>query len=148
MSKKSELDQALKEAMRANDTVTRDTMRMALTAIKEAEILKKAELDDAEIMAILHKEMKSRHEALAEAEKMSRTDLIDGAKAEMKVLEAFLPAAMSDSDLEALVVAAIAEAGASAPSDMGKVMKVLLPKVQGRADGKRVSQLVQSKLQG
>ena len=148
MSKKSELEQALKEAMRANDAVRKSVLRVALTALKEAEVQKQAELDDAVILGILQKELKSRHEALEEAEKVAREDLIKNAKAEIKVLEGFLPQALSPQELEAIVQAAIAEAGATSPADMGKVMKVVLPQVQGRADGGQVSQLVRTKLQG
>jgi len=148
MSKKSELEQALKEAMRANDAVRKSVLRVALTALKEAEVQKQAELDDAVVLGILQKELKSRHEALEEAEKAAREDLIKNAKAEIKVLEGFLPQALSPQELEAIVQAAIAEAGATSPADMGKVMKVVLPQVQGRADGGQVSQLVRTKLQG
>ena len=148
MSKKSELEQALKEAMRANDAVRKSVLRVALTALKEAEVQKQAELDDAAVLGILQKELKSRHEALEEAEKAARKDLVENAKAEIKILEGFLPQALSPQELEAIVQAAIAEAGATSPADMGKVMKVVLPQVQGRADGGQVSQLVRIKLQG
>lgn len=148
MSKKADLEAALKDALRANDTMRKNTLRGALAAIKEAEIVKHGELDDAAIVAILQKELKSRNEALAEAEKASRSDLAENAKAESKIIEAFLPAGLGPAELEALVVAAISETGATTPADMGKVMKALLPKVQGRADGGQVSQLVRTKLQG
>jgi hypothetical protein len=123
-------------------------LRVALTAIKEAEVQKMGELDDPAILAILQKEVRARQEALAEAEKANRQDLVENAKAEMKVLEGFLPKGLSEQELEAIVQAAIAEIGASTPADMGKVMKAVLPKVQGRADGGQVSQLVRSRLQG
>ncbi len=148
MALKADLEQALKEAMRSNNTVSKNTIRMALSAIKEAEVLKKAELDEPAILALLQKEVKSRDEALAEAEKANRDDLAENAKAEIKVLEGFLPKAMSTQELEEIVQAAIAEVGATTPADMGKVMKAVLPKVQGRADGGQVSGLVRSKLQG
>ncbi|MEX2162057.1 MAG: GatB/YqeY domain-containing protein [Anaerolineales bacterium] len=148
MAMKSQLEQALKDAMRANDAVRKTTLRMALTVIKEAEILKKGELDDPAILALLQKEVKSRQEALAEAETAKRADLVQKAQDEMKVLEGFLPKAMSAQELEALVQEAIKEVGAATPADMGKVMKAILPKVQGRADGGQVSQLVRAKLQG
>lgn len=148
MAVKAELEAALKDAMRANDAVRKSTLRVALTAIKEAEVQKIGELDDQAVLAILQKEVKSRQEALAEAEKAGRQDLVENAKAEMKVLEGFLPKGLSEQELEAIVQAAIAEVGASTPADMGKVMKAVLPKVQGRADGGKVSQLVRSKLQG
>jgi uncharacterized protein YqeY len=148
MSVKSDLEAALKDAMRANDAVRKSTLRIALTAIKEAEVQKMGELDDPTVLAILQKELRSRQEAFAEAEKAGRQDLVENAKAEMKVLEAYLPKGLSEAELEAIVQSAITEVGASTPADMGKVMKAVLPKVQGRADGGQVSQLVRSKLQG
>jgi hypothetical protein len=148
MAIKSQLEQALKDAMRANDTVRKNTLRVALTAIKEAEVQKMGELEDPAILSILQKEARSRQEALAEAEKAGRQDLVKNAKAEMKVLEEYLPQGLSEKELEDIVQAAIAEVGASTPADMGKVMKAVLPKVQGRADGGQVSQLVRTKLQG
>lgn len=148
MALKADLEHALKEAVRSNDGVRKNTLRMALSAIKEAEVLKKAELDDSAILAILQKEVKFRTEALAEAEKAERPDLAEGAKAEINELQSFLPKAMSSQELEGIVQAAIAEVGATTPADMGKVMKAILPKLQGRADGGQVSGLVRSKLQG
>lgn len=138
----------MKDAMRSNNTVSKNTIRMALSALKEAEVLKKADLDDSAILALLQKEVKSRNEALAEAEKASRPDLAENAKAEIKVLEGFLPQGLSAQEIEEIVEAAIAEVGATTPADMGKVMKAVLPRLQGRADGGQVSQLVRSKLQG
>jgi uncharacterized protein YqeY len=148
MSKKAELEAALKEALRANDTMRKNTLRMALAAIKEAEVQKRGELDDAAVVSILQKEMKSRQEAIAEGEKAGRPDLVEAAKAEAAIVQTFLPAGLSPAELEAIVTAAIAEAGASSAADLGKVMKIVLPKVQGRADGGQVSALVRSKLQG
>lgn len=148
MSKKVELENALKEAMKANDTMRKNTLRLALAAVKEAEVQKRAELEDANVISILQKELKSRQEAMAEAEKASRPDLAEAAKSEAKIIEGFLPAGLSPAELEAIVTEAIKEAGASSPADMGKVMKVVLPKLQGRADGGQVSALVKSKLQG
>lgn len=148
MALKADLEQALRDAMRSGDTVRKNTMRMALSAVKEAEVQKKAELDDSAILALLQKEIKARQEALAEAEKAKRADLAENAKAEIKVLEGYLPQALSAQELEDIVHAAIAEVGATTPADMGKVMKAVLPKVQGRADGGQVSQLVRAKLQG
>lgn len=148
MAIKTDLEQALKDALRANDEMRKNTLRGTLAAIKEAEVLKKGELDDAAVVAIVQKEVKSRNEALAEAEKAKRSDLAEKAKAETKVLETFLPKALSQQEVEAIVQAAIAEVGATTPADMGKVMKAVLPKLQGRADGAQVSQLVRTKLQG
>ncbi|HRN51480.1 MAG TPA: GatB/YqeY domain-containing protein [Anaerolineales bacterium] len=148
MSKKAELEAALKEAMKANDTVRKNTLRMALAAVKEAEVAKRGELDEAAVISILQKELKSRQEAMAEGEKANRPDLIETAKVEAAILEGYLPAGLSTEEIEAIVTAAIAESGASAPADMGKVMKLVLPQVQGRADGGQISALVKAKLQG
>jgi uncharacterized protein YqeY len=145
---KADLEQALKEAMRASDDLRRTTLRGVLAGVKEAEVMKKGEIDDDAVIAVLQKEVKSRQEAIAEAEKANRPDLIEKAKAESQVLEAYLPQGFSAAEIEAIVTAAIAEAGATTPADMGKVMKLVLPKVQGRADGGQVSQLVRTKLQG
>ncbi len=148
MSKKSELESALKEAIRAKDKMRKNTLRLALTAIKEAEVSKQAELEDAAILSILQKEVKSRQETIADAKQAGRDDLIQEANEETKILEEYLPAAMSDEDLDALISEAIIESGASAPGDMGNVMKLVLPRIQGRADGGKVSQIVRQKLQG
>ncbi len=142
------LEAALKEAMLAKDTVSKNTLRLVLSAIKEAEVQKKDELEDGEILSILQKQMKSRQESLDEAEQVGRNDLVEEAKSEMLVLEGYLPAAMSDEELAKLVEKHIQATGASAMSDMGKVMKGLLDEVAGRADGGKVSQIVRQKLQG
>jgi len=148
MSKKHEFETALKEAMRAQDTLRKNTLRLVLSAIKEAEVLKQDELDDAAILSILQKEVKSRQESIADAEKAKRDDLIKESREEIKILEEYLPEAMSDEVLDRLIAEAIIESGASAPNDMGNVMKLVLPRVQGTADGGKVSQLVRQKLKG
>lgn len=132
--------------MRSGDTVRKNTTRMALAAIKQAEIDKQTTLDDLAVIALLQKEIKNRKEALEEAEKANRDDLVQDNQAEIKVLEAFLPAAMSADELRALVKTAIAETGASGPADMGKVIKVALQKVAGRAPGGEVSAVVRELL--
>ena len=148
MSMKTELENALKEAMRFSDVVRRGTLRMVLSAVKEAEIQKQGELDDPTVVSLLQKEVKSRQESIADAEKAGRPDLVESAETEMAILEEYLPKQLSDAELDTLVTAAIAESGASSAAEMGKVMKVLLPKIQGRADGGRVSQAVRGRLQG
>lgn len=148
MSKKKDFEQALKEAMRAKDSLRKSTLRGVLTAIKEAEVREQSDLDDTAILAILQKEVKSRQESIADAERAGRDDLIKSAQAETAVLEEYLPEAISDEELEALVIEAITEVGASTPGDMGKVMKLILPRIEGRADGGKVSQVVRQKLQG
>ena len=132
--------------MKANDDVARRTTRMSLAAIKQAEVDKQTTLDDAAVIALLQKEIKNRREAIEEAKKANRADLISDNEAEIKVLEAFLPKAMSADELRTLVQAAIAETGASTQTDMGKVMKVLMPRVAGRAAGDQVSAMVKELL--
>jgi uncharacterized protein YqeY len=147
METKAKLETALKEAMRAGDDVRKRTVRMALAAIRQQEIDRQVQLDEAAVLAILQKEIKTRKEAVEEARKAERADLVAAAEAEIAVVEAFLPKAMSADELAALVDAAIAETGAAAPTDMGKVMKALMPKVAGRAPGDQVSAAVRQRLQ-
>ncbi len=142
MDIKDKLTEAMRAAMKANDDVSRRTTRMALAAIKQVEVDKRTKVDDAAVMSLLQKEIKNRREAIEEARKANRPDLISDNEAEIKVLEAFLPKAMSADELRQLVKAAIAETQASVPSDMGKVMKVLMPQVAGRAAGDQLSAMV------
>ena len=148
MSKKTELENAMKDALRAGDTERKNTLRLVLTAIKEAEVRDQTEMDDEGVLGILQKQVKSRRETIADAEKAGRPDLIAVAESEIAILEDYLPKQMSDEELEALVDEAIAQTGASSPADMGKVMGALMPKVQGRADGGKISQTVKARLQG
>ncbi len=137
----------MKEAMKSGDEVRKRTVRMALAAVKQAEVDKRVELDDAAVMNLLQKEMKNRREAIEEAKKANRADLIADNEAEIKVLEVFLPKAMPAEELSALVQTAIAETGAAGPGDMGKVMKAVMPKVAGRAPNDMVSAAVKELLQ-
>lgn len=147
MDTKTKLETALKEAMKAGDEVRKRTIRMALAAIKQAEIDRQTTLDEAAVMAILQKEVKLRKEALEEARTANRPDLAAATEAELAVVGEFLPQGLSEEELRSLVEAAIAETGAASPSDMGKVMKVLMPRVAGRAPGDQVSALVRQVLQ-
>ena len=146
-SLKTQLNDSMKAAMKSGDEVRKRTLRMALAAVKQVEVDKRIELDDTAVMALLQKEIKNRRESLAEAQKASRVDLIEANEAEIKVIESFLPKAMPVEELRALVQSAIAEAGASAPADMGKVMKLVMPKVAGRAPNDMVSAAVKELLQ-
>ncbi len=147
MSIKSELENSLKDAMRSGDDARKRTIRMAIAAIRMAEVEKGAALDDAAMIAILQKEVKSRHEAIADAQRARRPELAAAAEAEIAILERFMPQPFSPSELEALVRGAIAEAGAASPADMGKVMRLLTPRLQGRATGSQASQIVRQLLQ-
>lgn len=146
MSTKTKLNDAVKEAMKSGDELRKRTLRMVLAAIKQVEVDKRIELDDLAVTALIQKEVKNRREALEEAHKANRADLAADNEAEIKVLEDFLPKAMPAEELRALVQAAIAETGAVAPSDMGKVMKVVMPKVAGRAPNDMISAAVKELL--
>jgi uncharacterized protein YqeY len=147
MSIKTQLNDSMKEAMKSGDEVRKRTLRMALAAIKQVEVDKRAELDDAAVMGLLQKEIKNRREALEEAKKAGRADLVQANEAEIEVLQAYLPKAMPADELRALVQAAIAETGASSPADMGKVMKAVMPRVAGRAPNDAISAAVRELLQ-
>ncbi len=136
----------MKDAMKSGDKVRKLTVSMVLAAIKQVEVDKRATLDDLAVTAILQKEIKNRREAIEEAKKANRPDLIADNEAEIKTLEVFLPQAMPAEELRALVQAAIAEVGATAPGDMGKVMKVVMPKVAGRAPNDMISSMVKELL--
>ena len=147
MSIKTQLNESMKDAMRSGDEVRKRTVRMALAAVKQAEVDKRVELDDMAVLNLLQKEVKNRREALEEARKANRPDLAEANEAEIRVLEAFLPKSMPEEELRALVQAAITETGAASPADMGKVMKIVMAKVAGRAPNDRVSATVRELLQ-
>jgi uncharacterized protein YqeY len=147
MTLKNQLNDSMKDAMKSGDEIRKRTLRMALAAVKQVEVDKRVELDDAAVMTLLKKEIKNRRESLEEAKKANRADLIEANEAEIKVIEVFLPKSMPAEELRALVQAAIAEAGASSPTDMGRVMKLVIPKVAGRAPNDMVSVAVQELLQ-
>ena len=147
MTLKNQLNDSLKDAMKSGDETRKRTLRMALAAVKQVEVDKRIELDDAAIMALLQKEIKNRREALAEAQKANRADLAAANETEIQIIEAFLPKAMPAEELRALVQAAITEAGATSPADMGKVMKLVMPKVAGKAPNDMISATVKELLQ-
>lgn len=147
MDLKTLLENNLKDAMRTNNDLQRRTLRMVLAAIKLAEVEKGQPLDDTAVIAILQKEIKGRNEAINDAQRAGRADLIAENQAEIGVLESYLPKQMSDQELHELVSSVISELGASSPADMGKVIKASLVKVAGRAPNDRVSALVRQLLQ-
>src|SRR3990172_5470089 len=146
MDIKVKLNDSMKDAMKSGDEVRKRTVRMVLAAVKQAEVDKQTTLDDLAVVGLIQKESKNRREAIEEAKKANRADLVDGNEAEIKVLEVFLPKAMPVEELRALVQAAIAETGASAPTEMGKVMKLVMPKVAGRAPNDMISAAVKELL--
>lgn len=147
MDTKAKLENDLKDAMRSGDDIRKRTIRMVLAAIKQTEIDKQIVLDETGVIGILQKEVKTRRESLEEAQKAGRNDLTEALEAEIKVLNGYLPQAMDSAELAALAEAVITEVGASSPTDMGKVMKALLPRVAGRAANDQVSQVVRGLLQ-
>ena len=146
METKLKLENALKEAMKAGDEIGKRTVRMALAAIRQQEIDRQVKMDETGVMGVLQKEIKSRKESLEEARKANRADLVAAAEAEIKLIEAFMPRAMEADELGALVDAAILESGAASLTDMGRVMKILMPRVAGRAPGDQVSAAVRERL--
>lgn len=146
MDIKTQLNESVKDAMKSGDEVRKRTLRMVLAAIKQVEVDKRTQVDDLAAVALIQKEIKNRREAIEEAKKANRSDLIGENEVEIAVLEAFLPKAMPAEELRALVQAAIEETGAAAPSDMGKVMKIVMPKVAGRAPNDMISSTVKELL--
>ncbi len=148
MNTQEKLNQALKEALRAGDRQRKDTLRMVLAAIKQAEVDGRKSLTEAEVQSILQKQVKSRRETLEAARKANRPELAAEAEAEIAILQAFLPEPMDAEALRALAAAVVAEVGATSMRDMGRVMKALLPKVAGRAPAAEVSAIVRQLLSG
>lgn len=146
MSIRKELEDALHIAMRTKDEITKNTIRMVLSSIKFVEIETQKPLDDQGILSILQKEIKIRRETLKEIETSNRPDLEAKAVTEIKILERYLPAQLSDEQIISLAKGAISDSGASSPQEMGKVMKLLLPKLAGLATPDRVSAIVKQLL--
>ncbi len=148
MNTKQQLQEALKEAMRRRDDLRKRTLRLALAALKLAEVEHGGELDENAVLGVLQKEIKARRETIEGAQRAGRDDLIAEAEAEIAVLRGFLPPPLTPEALEALAREVIAEVGAASPREMGKVMAALMPRLQGRATGKEASQVVRRLLQG
>ena len=147
MSIQDQLLEAMKVAMKARDSLRLSTIRMARTALKNAEIAARQELDEAAAIKVLSTMVKQRREA-AEAYRETRPELAEKEELELVILQEFLPAQLSESEVEALVAKAIAESGAGSMKDMGAVMALVTPQTTGRADGKLVSGLVRKQLTG
>jgi uncharacterized protein YqeY len=145
---KDRITTELKDAMRAGDTRRRDALRLLTAALKQKEVDERKDLGDADVVSVIDKMIKQRRDSITQFEKGGRTDLAEGEQFEISVLEAYMPAAMSEADVDAAIAAAIAEAGAKGPADMGKVMGPLKAKLAGRADMGKVSAQVKAKLAG
>jgi len=146
MVTKQSLEQELHQAMRSGDELRKRTVRMALSAIKLAEVEARGPLDQAALMGVLRKEIKTRLESIHDAQIAGRAELVERARQELELLEGYLPPQLGPAELEQLAREAIAETGASSTGQFGTVMKALMPRVQGRADGKLVGDVVRSLL--
>jgi uncharacterized protein YqeY len=146
MTLKQRLQDDLKSAMRAKDEVRKRTIRLALASIKNQEIEARGELSDADVAAILQKEAKHRHETLEELGQVDRPELVASQQAELEILEEYLPKQLSRNEIEDLARQTIEELSAEGTPQMGQVMRTLMPRVKGRADGKLVNQIVRELL--
>ncbi len=146
MDIKAQIESDIKDAMRAKDEPRKRTLRMALSAIKLAEIDQGGPLDAQAQTGVIQKEIKSRRESIADAERAGRSDIIADAQADIALLEGYLPQALPPDELEGMAREAIAEAGATSQGQMGQVMKLLMPRLQGRASGNEASQVVKKLL--
>lgn len=147
MDLKTTLQSDLKDAMRRGENMRKSTLRMALSAFKLAEVKKGSQMDEGAFMAILFQEIMSRKETISDAEKANRPEMISQAEQEIKILQTYLPPALTPQELEAFAKAAIDETGATSMREMGQVMKILLPKTRGRATDTQASQVVRKMLQ-
>jgi len=142
------LNEQLKTALKEKDIVRKNSLRMALSSIKNAEIDGQKELDDASIINILQKEIKTREETILEARKANRDDMIDELSAEIEVLKEFLPTPLTDKELLLMVKRIILETGAESIKDMGKVMKATIQEAGGRATNDKISSFIKEILSG
>ena len=141
MSYQARLQEDVKAAMRSGDTAVRDTLRMLMAALKNKRIELGRDLDEKDELQVLQKQKKSREDSATQYGAAGRADLEAKERAEIAVIERYLPAAMSDDDVRALVSAAIAASGASSKADLGKVMKAVMAENQGKVDGKTVQRI-------
>ena len=148
MSLKERITEDMKNAMRAKDTARLSAVRLLLAAIKQREVDERIQLSDADVVAVIDKMLKQRRDSIGQYEAGQRQDLADAEKFEVGVLQAYMPQALGEAEIEAAVVKAIADTGAKGPQDMGKIMTALRPLLAGRADMARVSVLVKAKLAG
>ncbi len=153
MSIKDRLKEDLKSAMRGavsdpQQKIRLSTIRVLNAEIKNAEIMKKSELTDEEVVAIVQRQIKSRKESIEQYGKGGRQDLVEKEEAEAAILLDYLPEQLSDEELRTMVAEAIRETGAASPKDMGKVMGALMPRVKGRAEGGRISKMASELLKG
>ena len=148
MALRDQINDDVKSAMRAGDAHKRDALRLLTAALKQKEVDDRKDLADADVVAVIDKMIKQRRDAVAQFQKGGRADLADKEEFEIAVLQAYMPQALSDSEVDSAIDAAVAETGAKAPQDMGKVMGVLKATLAGRADMGKVSARVKTRLTG
>jgi uncharacterized protein len=146
MPLKERITEDMKGAMRAGEKERLGTIRLILAAIKQREVDERITLDDGQVLAALEKMIKQRKESIAQFESGGRADLVAKEQAELAVLQAYLPAQMSEAEIDALITAAVAATGASSIKDMGKVMGIVKAQAQGKADMGAVSARIKQKL--
>jgi uncharacterized protein YqeY len=146
MGLKEQLQHDLQDAMRARDEQRKLALRMALSAVQLAEVEQRAELDDTAIAEVIRKEVRRREDALEMMREAGRVDMVADDEAQIAILRSYLPKSLTEEELKAIVQEVIAEVQAASPADMGKVMKAIMPRVQGKADGRMVSQVVRDLL--
>ncbi len=143
---KQQLTDAMKTAMKGGDKSRLGVIRLMLAAIKQREVDERIALDDSQVLAVLDKMVKQRRDSIEQYQNAGRDDLVAQESAEIDVIQTFLPAALNDDEINAIIDAAIAASGATSMRDMGKVMGIVKPQIQGRADVGRVSGLVKQRL--
>jgi uncharacterized protein YqeY len=148
MSLKAKLTDDMKAAMKGGDKERLGTVRLINAAIKQREVDERIQLDDTQVLSVLEKMLKQRRDSITQFEAAGRTDLADKEKAEVAVIQAYLPAQMTPAEVDSAIAAAIVESGAAGPKDMGKVMSLVKAKVAGRTDMGKLSELVKAKLAG
>jgi uncharacterized protein len=150
MPLKEQFTSDLTDAMRQSDEVRKSTLRMLITAINVAEVAgsERRQLNDEQVMQVVAKQVKQRRESIDEFQKAGRQDLVDKEAAELKVLEAYMPPQMPRPEIEAEARKVISEVGAKGPSDKGKVMQTLMPRLSGRAEGRDINAVVTELLAG
>ncbi len=146
MSLKDQITEDMKNAMRAKDVARLGAIRLLLSAIKQREVDERIVVDDAGVIATVEKMMKQRKDSISQFEKAGRDDLVAIEAGEMAILQAYLPAQLSDAEVEAAVAAAVSATGAAGPQDMGKVIGALKAQLAGKADMGKVSALVKAAL--
>tara|TARA_B100000745_G_scaffold300343_1_gene253907 strand:- start:2036 stop:2491 length:456 start_codon:yes stop_codon:yes gene_type:complete len=146
ISLKERLDGDLKDAMRSKDSIRRTVLRTIISEIRNAEIAKQEALDDEGVLVVMTKQAQQRRDSIEAFKSASRSDLVESESAELKIISGYLPEQLSEDEIEVVITEVISQVEAKGSSDMGKVMKEIMQRVRGRADGKMVSAIVTSRL--